>query len=421
MKRTFPTAVAVVQVIVAGNVAAQGVPTDTTAAYVRRGNAVEVRYNSYRLELERFFNSLNARVEREAPDLRAKLVPPAAVPYGYQILPTLLAEATWTPKPARIVLSPFSWPRTESLIDRDAPRLRTLRMRLSDSTRTSAADRRADDEFAVTEYVALLGAQRLMAGQIQYNRLWQAEVSRNPAFYQKAKALQDAALERQTLRDSLAVVDDRSAYRRARADSLTRLLDDALRKLPTPDFVRVSHPEAHRWVVTVPVYTDIDDTLFIDRFRVAIEGAWHVHVGPDDYAVALEMHRVTAARLYASAKPPTLGDHINIADHIGRFPPDGAVLTTGANTIYSIGRSILVGPHAVGPSALIHEFGHVLGFKDGYFRSYRDLGPDGYEIIEVILDPESVVAAPEHGRVRREHFEQILAEKGGNGIERNRR
>jgi hypothetical protein len=279
---------------------------------------------------------------------------------------------------------------------------------LNDSTRASTTERRADAEFAVTEYLALVQGQKLMAGQIQYNRLWQAEVARNPAFFQKARTLQDAALERQALRDSLTVVDDRSRFRRARADTLTRLVDSAVRKLPTPDFVKVRHPDSHRWILDVPVYTDINDSVFIKRFRVAIESAWHVHVGADDYAVALEVHRVTAARLYANAKVPATGDHINIADHIGRFPPGGAVLTTGANTIYSIGRNILVGPHAVGPSALVHEFGHVLGFRDGYFRSYRDLGPDGFEIVEVILDPESVVAAPEHGRVRREHFDQIL-------------
>jgi hypothetical protein len=52
-----------------------------------------------------------------------------------------------------------------------------------------------------------------------------------------------------------------------------------------------------------------------------------------------------------------------------------------------------------------------LGFKDGYFRGYREGGADGYEVIEVILDPDEVVSAPEGGRVRRQHFEQVLAEK----------
>jgi hypothetical protein len=55
----------------------------------------------------------------------------------------------------------------------------------------------------------------------------------------------------------------------------------------------------------------------------------------------------------------------------------------------------------------------MLGFKDGYFRGYRDQGSDGYEVLEVILDPDEVVCAPEHGRVRRQHFEQVLDEKRG--------
>jgi hypothetical protein len=415
MRRALLTAVALLHVTQGVRVGAQGSragqSADSAAPYLRRGDEVERRYNAYRVELERFFETLSARVEHEAPDLRAKLVPPAAVLYGYQILPNLLVETPWTPKPARIVLSPFSWSRTESLIDRDTPKLHALRARLSDSTRVSATDRRTDVEFAVGEYLTLVQGQKLMTAQIQYNRLWQAEVARNPAFYQKARTLQDAALERQALTDSLSVVDERSRFRRLRVDTLTRLIDDAVRKLPTPDFVRIVHLDPHRWVFRVPVYTDIEDSAFVERFRVGIESAWHVRVGEDDYSVALEIHRMTAGRLYVGTNAPAKSEHINIADHLARFPLDGAVLTTGANTIYSIGRSILVSPHAVGPSALVHEFGHVLGFRDGYFRSYQDRGSDGYEIVEVILDPESVVAAPERGRVRREHFDQMLGER----------
>jgi hypothetical protein len=47
---------------------------------------------------------------------------------------------------------------------------------------------------------------------------------------------------------------------------------------------------------------------------------------------------------------------------------------------------------------LAHEFGHVLGLRDAYFRGYRDLGADGYQVMEVVADPDDIMGAP--GTVR---------------------
>jgi hypothetical protein len=387
-------------------------PADSAhAPYRQRGDEVERNYKAYREQLERFFNNLRAHVERDAPDLRAKLLPPAEVPYGYQILPNLLPETPWQPRPTRIVLSPFSWVRTQALINRDTKGLEALRGRLSDSLHTTPADRRADYESIAAEYQKLVAGQKLMASQIQYNRLWQSEVARTPQFYDNARSLQQAALERQELLDSAAKGSERSAILRARVDGLSRRIDEAIKKLPAPEFVKAIQLTPRRWILRVPVYTDIEDSVFIERFRGAIESAWHIRDGEDEFSVTLDIRHLTPSQLYPKGDAPAKGAHIDVVAHIGRFPQEGAVLTTGANTIYLRGHSIILGPHAVGPSALVHEFGHVLGFKDGYFRSYKDLGADGYEIIEVILDPETIVAAPEHGRVRREHFDQLLREK----------
>jgi hypothetical protein len=108
---------------------------------------------------------------------------------------------------------------------------------------------------------------------------------------------------------------------------------------------------------------------------------------------------------------PANGEHINIDAHVKRFPQDGVVLTTGANTTYVYGQSIIVGPHAIPRKTLVHEFGHMLGFRDGYFRSYQDLGENGYNVVEIILDPNDIIATPENGKATRQHFEQILKER----------
>jgi hypothetical protein len=123
----------------------------------------------------------------------------------------------------------------------------------------------------------------------------------------------------------------------------------------------------------------------------------------------LEIRDVPAKQLYPDGGLPAHGEHIDVAQHIRRFPPGGAVLTTGANSTHVLGRSINVGPHDIAPNPLAHEFGHILGFVDRYFRGYRDRGPEGFEVLEVVIDPEDIMSAPGAGRVGRHHFERLLS------------
>jgi hypothetical protein len=90
------------------------------------------------------------------------------------------------------------------------------------------------------------------------------------------------------------------------------------------------------------------------------------------------------------------------------FPTDRAVLTTGAVTTHAYGRGIILGPHDISASVLAHELGHVLGFRDAYFRGYYDLGRDGFHVMEVVADPYDVMGAPATGAILRTHFEMIL-------------
>jgi hypothetical protein len=384
----------------------------TRAPYLQRGDEVEKRYAMYRERLESFFGVLGQRLKDEAPELLPKIAPPADVPYGYQILPNLLPNPPRRAGPSRVVLSPFSWSRTDSMIDRGSESLATVEARLARMELVDNAERRREYDAITDEYRKLEAGQKLMVSTIAYNRLWQSEIARQPEFYREARVLQDVALTRQRILDSLSTSEGRVREDlMRRADSLSRRIAEAIKKLPTPDFIRVNHPTSQRWVVWLPVFTDITDSLFVERVRGAVQDAWHVRDGDDEFVLILEIHRVPLAELYAAGDAPRAGAHIDIGRHIARFPPGGVVLTTGANGIYATGRSVILGPHAIPASALAHEFGHMLGFKDGYFRSYQDFGADGYQILEVILDPESVVAAPENGSVRREHFEQVLRDK----------
>ena len=151
-------------------------------------------------------------------------------------------------------------------------------------------------------------------------------------------------------------------------------------------------------MIEVPVYTDIEDQGFVERFRSAVESVWSIRDGDEEFRVALAIHRI-----------PPGGDGISFADNLARFPTGVAILTTGAMTTHvAEGRCIALGPHEIQPRVLAHEFGHILGFKDAYFRGYRDLGADGFEVMEVVADLDDIMGASGTGTVKRRHFERLV-------------
>jgi len=129
--------------------------------------------------------------------------------------------------------------------------------------------------------------------------------------------------------------------------------------------------------------------------------------------VVVDIRYVPASQLYPDGGLPAHGEHIDLAKHIGRFPSGGAVLTTGANSTHVIGYGINLGPHDMAPSGLAHELGHILGFVDLYVRGYRDRGPEGYEVLEVLIDPDDIMGSAGNGRVGRHHFERLLRQQPG--------
>jgi len=412
--------------------------------YIRRGDEVEARYRAYRGRLERFFETLAARVRENAPDVSPRLeaARPKAILPGYQILPRLVPDAPRPTERPRAKSAWYSWPWTERLIERESQKIEGLQAELGCMPTLTRAERRAALEKIVAACPKLAEGQRTIDAHIQYNRLWQRAIADNRPGYDRGTALHDAVLERQAILDALSAADD-AAFQKAlsgikgvdsakarevldadlreRAKSLGREIRGASDRVTTPPFLRFEHLAPHRWIVHVPFYTDIDDADFVQSFKTAIERVWHLRDGDDEFSVQLSITYVPSARLYgerpecgqghARCIPPRKGEQFVVPQHVILFPEGGAVLTTGAISTHVTGRAFVPGPHDITPHVLAHEFGHILGFRDVYFRGYRDLGADGYQVMEVVADPDDIMGAPGTGPVLRRHFEKII----GNG------
>jgi hypothetical protein len=70
--------------------------------------------------------------------------------------------------------------------------------------------------------------------------------------------------------------------------------------------------------------------------------------------------------------------------------------------------AIVLGSQPITARVLAHEFGHVLGFRDRYVRGYEDLGKDGFQVLEIVVDEKDIMAGTSHGAVQRNHFLQLL-------------
>lgn len=166
-------------------------------------------------------------------------------------------------------------------------------------------------------------------------------------------------------------------------------------------------PSERLWIVHVPFLTDLEDTGFVRSIQRHIERAWHLRSGDDEFRLDLDFKHISAGELYDGGELPH-GNQLDIQEHLNLFPTEGAILTTGGAITHVLGRAIVLGPHDIPSRVLAHEFGHILGFKDMYFRGYKDLGKDGFQVMEVAADSQDIMGTPITGAVMRRHYERLI-------------
>lgn len=373
---------------------------------------IESRQEESGVRLDALHARLVTALERDAPDLARELrrSGPKPIRHGYQILPALIPDPPPSSEPPRATVASYSWPRTERGLEEHTARIDALAAEIDRVESIDLALRRHEWEKFARAWERLPQDQKNLDAHVQYNRFWQGEIAKNRPFYDRQTELLNTVLERQKIRDALAAspVNSQPALA-ARDELLSRPIHEVTNEVTPPAFLLLERPSPHRYVIEVPVYTDIKDRRFLEQFRHAVESVWTVRDGEEEFRIAITIHRVSTARLYKRAVSPAIGDAIVLADHVARFPPDGAVLTTGATTTHvAAGRCIALGPHDLPPHVLAHEFGHILGFKDVYFRGYRDLGAEGFEVMEVVADIDDIMGAAGTGPVKRRHFERVI-------------
>jgi hypothetical protein len=360
-------------------------------AYLLRGDLVEQEFRDYHKALNAFYGNLRQIIERDAPDLAPDLAdaPPQPVVFGYQLLPRLV-EPRPDADPQSLQTREYSWPLTEGYIRGEFTKLRTVQERLNGATeKTANDDRHALLKQVASNYRELVGNEKTIDQFVEYNRFWQRAIASDRFHY-----------------DQLTEI----FYQLQKDDPDTnKIIRDVLGKPDAPKFIRVLQPRATDILLSVPMYTDIEDEAFLTKVASITKDFWTVEDSGVHYSVNVEWHRVSPEMLYAGSKVPAKGEHLDIRAHTARFPSDGAVLTTGAESTYSVvGRFIALSSNDASYATIAHEFGHILGFRDGYMRGYKDLGAEGFEILEMTPTFDDIMSAPRSGRVQATHFKLLL-------------
>lgn len=398
----------------------------SNAAHIERGKQATERYEAYGRRLAKYYATLAATVKEDAPELLAYLQPRGPVLHGYQVLPPILLNASQGESPPTSI--GYSWPWTDQLIGRGLEEIARSEEMLR-QTKINPRNKEILKRLAL-DYPRLSSRRANIDAHIQYNHLWQAAIVADRMGYDQATILYDQILEHEKIADRLhrlSAASERSAiaYKASlrltetginlvsRAESLTRQIDAALSPVNTPDFVHVEN-HGGAWVIRVPLFTDIEDREFVHTVKQIIENTWQSIGRRAKYRVQLDVTFISPESLYPNGDKPMSGQKLNVNRHVAQFPSGGAILTTGGHTTFVLDRAIILGPHDVAPRVLAHEFGHILGFRDRYVRGYKDLGEDGFQVMELVADPEDIMAATPYGAVFPRHFESLINHRAAN-------
>ena len=361
--------------------------SDERPPYAREAGRVEQEFGAYRDRLNALFISLRSMIDQQPagaaatlPRLQLQDAPlPVTARYGYGVLPRIV-DAPPAAIPPVSVFS-YSWPITDGYIAGENIKLGQAEEDLGRVPNLSSDAKTTMIGTLILEYRKLLTYQRTIDQYIQYNQFWQQSIAQDRVRF-----------------DQLTKVYD---LMKSDEPDTARAIREVLGTPDVPSFIKIDRTRPDCIIIRVPLYTDIEDEEFLAKAKSAIEELWQAQDGGTAYLLEIEIRKV--------APVAQRGDRIDVRAHAAQFPEDGAVLTTGAQTTHSlVGRYTALAPGDLSTRTLAHEFGHVLGFRDGYIRGYRDLGERGFEILELTSVFDDIMSAPREGHVQAAHFKLIV-------------
>src|SRR6266571_4106430 len=212
--------------------------TDELPAYAREGERVEQEFLAYRERLVAFFITLRGLVDQQPanatlPRLQTQdAPPPAAIRYGYGVLPQIIDTPSPGPAPLVSVFS-YSWPITEGYIAGEGIKLDQAEEHLQELAGASSDATTIRITKLILEYRKLLTNQRTIDQYIQYNQFWQRSIAEDRARF-----------------DQLTKVYD---LMKSDEPDTARAIRDVLGKPAVPAFVQIDRTAPDRVVIRVPL------------------------------------------------------------------------------------------------------------------------------------------------------------------------
>jgi hypothetical protein len=314
---------------------------------------------------------------------------------GYQNLPAITVVEN-EPSPLRPIPRYYDWQLCTRILEADHPALTGLADELKLATSIADLEKIADRLIALKHSSIALGRHA------SYNEVWQGHIA-NPewrTFFDRNTAIFTALEQGCDTNLPFCGITDPTLQNQIRFNQQLQSPVRSIRRRQSESTTTLE----------IKITTDITDDTFLESFKAAVLKYWKRDVQGNNIEVVPVFEKISPEKLYEGESPPRNGESIDLQQHLLRFTGHRAVLTTGAVSTYCTTNHICaLGPQELSNKTLAHEFGHLLGFSDCYYRGYRPKGFRGFQILEIESDFRDIMCSISTGQVHQSHLLQLLA------------